>query len=191
MASFITPVTDDFELHDHEKLPLYKKEETPSRNFYLYNLIAFIYNFISNNPPKKSDFFTLAHPDAKIPTRGTDGSAGYDFYAAEDASVHGGEQIAVETGVKTNFDKDTVLFLKSRSGLVFKNKIDTVAGVIDSDYKDTIKVILSNRNHSGDLFKIKKGDRISQGVFLKLSMEYYPESNKAIRDGGFGSTGMS
>jgi len=98
----------------------------------------------------------------------------------------------VETGVKTIFDKDTVLFLKSRSGLTFKNKIDTVAGVIDSDYKDTIKVILSNRNHTSDLFNIKKGDRISQGVFLKLSMDYYPDAvTPNNRNGGFGSTGTN
>ena len=191
MASFISPVTDDFELHEMEKLPLYRKEKNnrDSNNlipyflnivkYYIYNTIKYIYNNMiskqinpdkkSFNPPTKSDFFILAHPDAKIPTRGTNGpegaSAGYDFYAVEDAFVHGGEQVLVETGIKTKFDKDTVLFLKSRSGLVFKNKIDTVAGVIDSDYKDSIKVILSNRNHTGDLFNIKKGDRISQGVF--------------------------
>ena len=135
-------------------------------------------------------FFEACHPNAIIPTRGSDLAAGYDFYAAEDFTIPPNSQVVVETGIKSHFREDTVLMLKSRSGLVFKHWVDTCAGVIDADYKNTIKVILFNR-HPEKPFEGKIGDRISQGIFMALNPHYYPtESSSKPRDGGFGSTGM-
>ena len=58
------------------------------------------------------------------------------------------------------------LLLKSRTCLSLKG-ITTVGGVIDSDYRGPIKVLLHNSTSTSKLFKIKKGQRISQGIFLK------------------------
>lgn len=140
-------------------------------------------------PRKVEEFFELCHPNAVLPERGTDLSAGYDFRSLEDFVVPAGGQFAVDTGIKSHFTRDTVLLLKSRSGLVFKKQIDTVAGVIDADYKDTIRVILSNRGTED--YHGKAGERISQGLFVQLNPMYYPvpEVSK-VREGGLGSTGM-
>lgn len=46
-----------------------------------------------------------------------------------------------------------------RSGLACKNFIDVGAGVIDSDYRGEVKVLLFN--FSKNDFEVKKGDRIA------------------------------
>lgn len=78
-----------------------------------------------------------------------------------------------------------------RSGLAVKHSIDTGAGVIDSDYRGQVKVLLFN--HSEVDFEIKEGDRIAQLVLERI---YTPEIlivgelEESIRGaGGFGSTG--
>lgn len=132
--------------------------------------------------------FSQATPTAKPPVRATTSSAGYDFFSDEDFCVPARGQAIVSTGVYSHFKPDTVLFLKSRSGLAAKSCLSTEAGVIDSDYEGVIKVVL--RNASDTDYHGKAGDKISQGVFLLLSMDYYPPEILETRgDGGFGSTG--
>lgn len=78
-----------------------------------------------------------------------------------------------------------------RSGLASKHFIDTGAGVIDSDYRGPVKVLLFN--HAETDFEIKEGDRIAQLILERI---YTPEVNvveeleESVRGaGGFGSTG--
>ena len=78
-----------------------------------------------------------------------------------------------------------------RSGLAVKHFIDTGAGVIDSDYRGQVKVLLFN--HSEEDFEINEGDRIAQLVIERI---YTPpvvvveELEDSVRGaGGFGSTG--
>ena len=54
--------------------------------------------------------------------------------------------------------------LKSRSGLCSKHRINVNAGVIDSDYRGEIQILLSN---DSDLpFKINAGDKVAQLLLL-------------------------
>lgn len=132
--------------------------------------------------------FETTSSASKIPTRGSAYSAGYDFYASEDFCVPAQGRTLVKTGITSNFSPGVVLFLKSRSGLSVKHGINTEAGVIDADYRGLIGIALSN-NSDVDYAGVA-GDRISQGVFLKLAEECYPEDpSLASRDGGYGSTG--
>lgn len=133
--------------------------------------------------------FFQTHSDAIFPTIGTGGSAGYDFYALNAVTVPPMSQRMVDTGITTIFGSGTVLFLKSRSGLCVKNLVTTEAGVIDSDYRDSIKVVV--RNFGTEPFEVTPGMKISQGVFLQLAADYYPRTEPApVREGGFGSTGL-
>ena len=79
-----------------------------------------------------------------------------------------------------------------RSGWALKYGIDTLAGVIDSDYRGEVGVILYNTDKAIP-FNIKMGDRIAQIVFEKyytFDIEVSDEISKTSRgDGGFGSTG--
>jgi dUTP pyrophosphatase len=87
------------------------------------------------------------------------------------------------------------LQVRPRSGLALKNKITVLnsPGTIDSDYRGEIKVILIN--HGNYPFSFTIGQRIAQGVLMKLPERpiFYEtqELSKTIRgEGGFGSTGV-
>jgi dUTP pyrophosphatase len=53
-----------------------------------------------------------------------------------------------------------------RSGLAAKHGIDTMAGVIDADYRGQVGVILANLSETD--FEIKVGDRIAQLIVEKV-----------------------
>jgi dUTP pyrophosphatase len=68
-----------------------------------------------------------------------------------------------------------------------------LAGVIDSDYRGDIGVILYNTDKNID-FEIKKGDRIAQIIFEACYTVTLNETNAldntSRESGGFGSTGV-
>lgn len=130
----------------------------------------------------------------RTPIRGTSGSAGYDICSSTDTVVAPGEHKAISTDVYTEFPEDTVCFIKPRSGLAFKHAINVLAGVVDSDYRGEIKVILIN--HGSTPFHVKAGDRVAQLVFLGLTLHSTNVIESTVcegvrGEGGFGSTGMS
>merc|ERR1711954_637940 len=92
------------------------------------------------------------------------GSSCYDVCAARSCTLHPGQTEAIPLNLRLAVPRGYTLLLLSRSGLALKG-ITTVAGVIDSDYRGEIKALLHNSTKRP--FKIKKGQRISQGIFLK------------------------
>ena len=137
----------------------------------------------------------LQHPDSILPTAATEGSAGYDLSSCVDDCVVAGSWKAIETGIVTQFPSDCYLRIAPRSGLAFKYGIDVFAGVIDSDYTGSIKVILMN--NSTENFKIQKGDRIAQMIYERIykptlvQVSSFNELEETDRGtGGFGSTGV-
>ena len=134
----------------------------------------------------------LLSPDAKVPTRATEFSAGLDLSSIEDTIVPANKWIAIPTGISIQIPKDCYARIAPRSGLAFKYGIQVGAGVVDSDYLGEIKVILFN--HGSSDFEVKKGDRIAQLIFEKIYNECFievEELDDTVRgDGGFGSTGV-
>lgn len=135
--------------------------------------------------------------NAIIPTRATPGSAGYDLYALEDYTVAVNSAFAsnvqmVRTGVCVEIPSGYFGKIFPRSSLAVKHSIDVGAGVIDSDYRGEIKVVLFN--HGNLNFHIKKGDRIAQLVIIPCLMgnstEVESMSDTSRGEGGFGSTGV-
>jgi len=136
------------------------------------------------------------HPQAQVPKRATVGSAGMDLVACVDAVVPPGSQwVAVETGIVLQFPNTVYARVAPRSGLAFKNGIQVGAGVVDSDYTGSIKVILFN--HGTEPFNVRAGDRIAQIIFEKIETPVLEEcafENLHVTErgaGGFGSTGTS
>ena len=78
-----------------------------------------------------------------------------------------------------------------RSGLAWKNFIDTGAGVIDADYRGEVGVILVNL--SAEEQAIESGDRVAQLLFAPVTQGELVEvavlEETARGGGGFGSTG--
>jgi dUTP pyrophosphatase len=135
------------------------------------------------------------HPNAKIPERATEGSAGLDLCAAEEIVIPEGQWKAVETGIVLQFPPTVYGRVAPRSGLAFKYGIQVGAGVIDSDYTGSIKVILFN--HGKEPFQVSVGDRIAQLIFERIEtpmlklVPFEALNNTARGAGGFGSTGRS
>lgn len=127
-----------------------------------------------------------------IPSKGTEFSAGYDLTATEDMTVWPRESVLVPTGFSWELPKNYCGQIWPRSGLAVKHKIDVHAGLIDSDYRGEVKVLLFNNSKTE--FDITKGDRIAQMVIVPISLshslELVDELDETKRsDGGFGSTG--
>jgi len=92
--------------------------------------------------------------------------AGFDIHASESAEIPPNTPTPVSTNLTITLPLNSVAFIKPRSGLAFKNGINTLAGVIDQDYSGEVKILLIN--HSSTTFNISKGDRIAQLVILPL-----------------------
>jgi dUTP pyrophosphatase len=160
----------------------------------------------------------LMNESAKKPTRGTNYSAGYDLYASVDeiitwenegsvpnevikhrtVYVYPGERLLISTGVVFGIREGFVGIIKPRSGLALRHGIDVLAGVIDSDYRGVVGVVL--QNHGFDKFRVDDGDRIAQIMFIPhespdivvcSDLSELPKTGDDARgDGGFGSTGV-
>lgn len=151
-------------------------------------------------------------PAAKLPRKGNDDpkNAGYDLYAIEDAEIKPLERKLLRTGIKMEIPDGYYGRIAPRSGLALKNGIDVLAGVIDSNYRNEVGVVLINfeaRSWLANLlktlhistqlfgeegtFKIKAGDRIAQIIFEKCYNADITEGklDETARVGGFGSTG--
>lgn len=133
--------------------------------------------------------------NAKIPTYGTDFSAGADLYALLDSAqeIVPGETKFIPTGLSFEIPSGTVALVFARSGLSCKQGLAPAnkVGVIDSDYRGEIMVALHNHSKEGKI--VENGDRIAQVVFMPYLHGEFEEvdslegSSRGV--GGFGSTG--
>ena len=85
----------------------------------------------------------------------------------------------------------------SRFGLLIEHFLTVEAGLIDSDFRGDIKVLLFD-HHPEKTFTVRAGDRIPQIVFMeKFDVNFQRVTDKYLigltkrGSGGFGSTGVS
>ena len=131
---------------------------------------------------------------AKLPTYGSEFSAGADLYSDEDEFVIApGETHLVHTGLSIEIPEGYGGFIYARSGLATKKGLAPAnkVGVIDADYRGEVRVSLFN--HSSVPQTVAAGERIAQLViapFLKADFVEADELSGTVRgEGGFGSTG--
>jgi dUTP pyrophosphatase len=134
--------------------------------------------------------------NAKVPTRGTQGSAGLDLCACidEPITLNCGDTAVIPTGIAIALPSaDYGAFVFPRSGIAVKHGIGLLnsVGVVDSDYRGEVMVGVINQKR--EAYTIEPGERIAQMVIMPVSMmpvEEVSELNETDRgDGGFGSTG--
>ena len=126
------------------------------------------------------------------PTRGSKFAAGYDLYSAYDSVVPARGKQMVKTDIRVAVPTGCYGRIAPRSGLAWKHSIDVGAGVVDSDYRGNVCVILFN--FSDEDFKVSKGDRIAQLICEQIADTELVETNldsTERQDNGFGSTGIS
>ena len=132
-----------------------------------------------------------------LPTYATAASAGVDLSAdlGEPITVSPGENVKIPTGVAIELPNPSVVALVfARSGLASRHGIGLTngVGVIDSDYRGEIQVLIQNLGN--DPVTIKPGDRIAQMVFMPIFRAIFEDvaelQETARGAGGFGSTGI-
>ena len=113
------------------------------------------------------------------------------------------QRVLIKTGIRIELpileSEIMELQIRSRSGLASKNGVFVLnsPGTIDNDYRGEIGVILYNTGH--EVYEIKLGDKIAQGVFnppqqvdfQEISQEEFEATccDTKRGSGGFGSTG--
>jgi dUTP pyrophosphatase len=135
------------------------------------------------------------NPMAKLPTYGSAEAAGADLYACLEGpvTIAPGETTWIPTGIALEIPKGCAGLVYARSsmgakrGLAPANKV----GVIDSDYRGEIRVVLLN--HGKVIQTVEPGERIAQFVITPVLTPVYEEAEELTESGrgagGFGSTG--
>ena len=129
--------------------------------------------------------------NARIPTRATAGSIGYDFYSPISTIVQPHQNILIWTDIKSYFPDDEALIITVRSSMGKDNiMLANTMGVIDSSYYNNEdnegNIGINLYNYGEKPYCISAGDRIAQGLFVKCALSYDKPLTK--RKGGFGST---
>lgn len=145
---------------------------------------------------RKFDFIsTYPVGSLNLPRRATPQSAGYDFESAEEVIVNIGETKAVKTGIKAYMNEGEYLQLQIRSSLSrdVGLQMANAPGIVDADYCDNEKnegeIAFLIYNGGRYNYKIEKGQRIGQGIFLSYLTTDDEIQVTGKRKGGFGSSG--
>ena len=136
-------------------------------------------------------------PDLPVPSYAHEGDAGADLYARLDVTlVAGGGRALVPTGVALAIPPGHAGFVLPRSGLALRHGVTCLntPGLIDSGYRDELRVLLVNTDPS-EAYEVRRGDRIAQLVvqrveqaeFIEKTERDLPPSSRNL--GGFGHTG--
>ncbi|HEX3559827.1 MAG TPA: dUTP diphosphatase [Pyrinomonadaceae bacterium] len=135
--------------------------------------------------------FKKLHPEARLPTRGSPQAAGLDLYSVERVTLPPGARASVRTGLAVAIPSGFYGRVAPRSGLAVRHGLDTLAGVIDSDYRGEILCALVN--HGDAPVEIEAGMRVAQLIVeaIALPEPVWAEDLDATERGagGFGSTG--
>lgn len=126
------------------------------------------------------------------PEKKSTGAAGYDLICNEnEIIIPSGQCRPVKTGTYVEIPSGLYGKIESRSSIALNFNCHVVAGIIDSDYRGEIKVVMHNASSLDITFK--KEQRIAQIIFLRHEKVVLKEktdlSQTERQDGGFGSTG--
>lgn len=138
--------------------------------------------------------------NVKSPERGTEESAGIDFFTPYGMSVEvkPGGSVLIPSGIHVKIPKGWALIAFNKSGIAVNKKLAVGACVVDSDYQGEIHIHLFNHDTT-TTYTIGGGTKIVQFILMPIALsnieytpieELYPsESERGT--GGFGSTGLN
>jgi dUTP pyrophosphatase len=128
-----------------------------------------------------------------LPSKATEGSAGFDLASAEDGELAPGERRLFATGFAVAIPLGYEIQIRPRSGLALKHGITlpNTPATIDSDYRGELKIAVINLGI--EAFQVSRGMRIAQMVVAKVQTAEFALvstlSPTTRGEGGFGSTG--
>lgn len=153
--------------------------------------------------------------NVKSPVRGTDKSAGIDFFIPEDFEImrlFPGDDVLIPSGIKANLPEGFMLMAADKSGVVtsenavlksgrepkkgaFNSNLIIGAKIVDEDYQGEIHIHLINVGKHEVM--LKPGMKIAQFILVPVAYAALEEvdsetelfdAKTARADGGFGST---
>lgn len=177
-------------------------------------------NYIIEQVKKELDkeVLLLVYPcmeGIELPKYAHEGDACMDIRSSIDIKIKPSETIAISTGIKLVIPVGYELQIKARSGLSLNTplRLSNSIGVIDSGYKDELKILftntsnidtidniylLSEKNNKHGTYEIKKGDRIAQISLHKIINTKILEIDEKTfnsfennRNGGLGHSGIN
>ena len=134
-------------------------------------------------------------PDLPLPAYARPGDAGADLVAREGAvlAARGGRAL-IPTGVAVAIPEGYAGFVQPRSGLALRHGVTLLnsPGLIDSGYRDELRVLLVNHDPD-EPYEVRRGDRIAQLVIQAVAAARFivaDELSSSARGlGGFGHSG--
>ena len=134
-------------------------------------------------------------PGAMLPTYGSADAAGADLYACleQPITILPGETAWIPTGIALEVPEGCAGLVIARSSLGAKRGLAPAnkVGVIDSDYRGEIRVVLLN--HGKQAQTVENGERVAQFLITPVVTPAYVEADELSDTergvGGFGSTG--
>ena len=135
-------------------------------------------------------------PELPLPSYAHPGDAGCDLVARIDVVIPpAGGRALVPTGIALALPEGYAGFVQPRSGLALRHGITCLnsPGLIDSGYRDELRVVLVNTDPT-EAFDVRRGDRIAQLVVQRVEscgftvVDELPDSVRGL--GGFGSSGV-
>ena len=135
------------------------------------------------------------NPKAILPTYGSAEAAGADLYACLEApvTIEPGASVFIPTGIALEVPRGCAGLVYARSSMAVKRGLAPAnkVGVIDSDYRGEIKVVLLN--HGKETQIVEHGERVAQFIITPVLTPAYEEVEELTDTqrgtGGFGSTG--
>jgi len=128
--------------------------------------------------------------EARVPMKGTARAAGHDLYANDGTDLPARGQAVVGTRIAIGLPHNTYGPIAPRSSLAVQHRLTTNAGVIDSDDRGEVKVVLANLGDQP--YRVEKGDRIAQLIIEKIDNRELQEvtqlDNTERGEQGFGSS---
>jgi dUTP pyrophosphatase len=128
-------------------------------------------------------------PEARLPERQTAGSAGYDLFSPVGFEIRPQEMLSIPLDIVLAVPEGFYGRIAPKSSLALLG-IDVNAGVIDSDYRGMVRVLLENRSSTS--FASKPGSAIAQLILCKIAtppvvlVSHLDDTERGA--GGFGST---
>jgi len=136
----------------------------------------------------------LVHPDAQAPIYSTEGAGFFDIHTPTAGFMVPGGTMLVDTGIKFEVPEGYTMLVLGRSGHGFNAdiRLSNCTGVIDSDFRGTLKVKLKSDGSTG--MEFEQGSRIAQAALIETPYVHFLINDDDLSDtergdGGLGSTG--
>ena len=133
----------------------------------------------------------------KTPVRGTENSAGIDFFIPDGIHAHipPHTSVCIPSGIKVDVPEGYALIAFNKSGIALKHNLIVGACVVDEDYQGEIHLHVINVGNQNVIFE--GGEKLIQFILLpvfydkieEVHLDNLYESLSERGEGGFGSTG--